>query len=175
MFDAYKSLPKEAIKFEVDQFIQRLSNVYYTPEFKAVSPRIFKDLHAIVKLPLAAMPKRLEALATDLDALVQKHAKPILMAISAEKRAPVSGGSSNGPDVWGPPLWKKLHDVAKKDNLGLMKTAFEEVLRDLPCSICRAKLDSYLKENPIEKPLDFYVWTLHNYVNMKLGKPLFPG
>lgn len=78
MFENYKSLPESAIRFEIDQFIHRLSNVYETPDFEKQSLNIFRDLHRAVKMPLKSMPTLLGKIAEKLDAIVQKEAKPIV-------------------------------------------------------------------------------------------------
>lgn len=78
MFENYKSLPESAIRFEIDQFIHRLSNVYETPEFEKHSLNIFRDLHRAVKMPLKSMPTLLGKIAEKLDSIIQTKAKPIV-------------------------------------------------------------------------------------------------
>jgi hypothetical protein len=81
MFENYANLPETAIRFEIDQFINRLSNVYETPEFKYEAPKVFDDLRRAMKLPISKMPKVLDKIARDLDGVVQKKAKPIVEAL----------------------------------------------------------------------------------------------
>lgn len=81
MFENYANLPETAIRFEIDQFINRLSNIYETPEFKYEAPKVFDDLHRALKLPISKMPKLLDKIARDLDSVVQKKAKPIVEAL----------------------------------------------------------------------------------------------
>ena len=83
MFENYKSLPENAIRFEVDQFIHRLSNVYDTPEFKKVSANLFRDLHRVVKMPLKSMPNLLEKIGDELGNIVNTKAKPIVEKVAS--------------------------------------------------------------------------------------------
>ena len=83
MFENYKSLPENAIRFEVDQFIHRLSNVYDTPEFKKVSANLFRDLHRVVKMPLKSMPNLLEKIGDELGNIVNNKAKPIVEKVAS--------------------------------------------------------------------------------------------
>jgi hypothetical protein len=78
MFENYKSLPETAIRFEIDQFIHRLSNVYDTPEFRKVSANIFRDLHKAVKMPLKSMPTLLGKISKTLADIVNSKAKPLV-------------------------------------------------------------------------------------------------
>jgi predicted transcriptional regulator len=78
MFENYKSLPETAIRFEVDQFINRLSNVYDTPEFRKVSANIFRDLHRAVKMPIKSMPTLLGKIGEALADIVNSKAKPLV-------------------------------------------------------------------------------------------------
>jgi predicted transcriptional regulator len=78
MFENYKSLPETAIRFEVDQFIHRLSNVYDTPEFRKVSANIFRDLHRAVKMPIKSMPNLLGKIGEALADIVNSKAKPLV-------------------------------------------------------------------------------------------------
>jgi hypothetical protein len=78
MFENYKSLPETAIRFEVDQFIHRLSNVYDTPEFRKVSANIFRDLHRAVKMPIKSMPTLLGKIGEALADIVNSKAKPLV-------------------------------------------------------------------------------------------------
>lgn len=73
MFENYKRLPESAIRFEIDQFINRLSNVY-----KKLDENIFRDLHRAVKMPLKSMPILLGKIAEKLDSIIQTESKPIV-------------------------------------------------------------------------------------------------
>ena len=80
LFATYKNLPESSIRFEVDQFIQRLSNVYATPRFNKIRWGVFSSLHRIVKLPLSKMPAALEKVSDELNALVQDEVKKALFS-----------------------------------------------------------------------------------------------
>ena len=61
----------ENIRFELDQFIQRLSNVYGLDEFLRAEPTIRREIHRIGKLSRQAMIAPLEALEDKLQGILQ--------------------------------------------------------------------------------------------------------
>lgn len=84
---------------------------------------------------------------------------------------------------WGPAWWKVLHDAtfvypatpteAHQHN---MLTFLEYISRVLPCNKCKRHMINYIEHNPPHvhsaRGLQKWVWTYHNQVNRKLGKPL---
>lgn len=91
------------------------------------------------------------------------------------------------PSTWGPAFWKSLHSVASQvsknpseaERTGLV--AFFESLRfALPCNMCKHDYFNILAKHPVhpytasKELLSEWVWRLHNTVNQKLDKPLYP-
>ena len=100
----------------------------------------------------------------------------------------------NYPDTadWGPILWKILHGLAEKAGQGIIKSdeirewqKFIKVTGDmLPCDICRAHYQAFLKANPSSQLTNLnpiqtntwvksFFWNLHNQVNLSRGLPIF--
>jgi hypothetical protein len=97
-------------------------------------------------------------------------------------------------EEWGPLLWLLLHTLAEKagnqespltkgDEMRAWPLFMKELPLAIPCPYCREHLQEYLKRTPFQLPLDYsewktyvprYLYTLHESVNQRLGKPSFP-
>ena len=92
------------------------------------------------------------------------------------------------PEQWGPKAWAFLHAMSfgLPDDCLLStphRTAICALLRSLgdllPCEICRKHIQAELRQDPPEghcehaKHVQVYLWTVHNRVNARLGKPEF--
>ncbi len=90
------------------------------------------------------------------------------------------------PDVWGPIFWHTMHIVSLGYNPEPSKQEQEDAIKlytslktMLPCGICRAHYSEFLREMPIEQAvgsrddLIYWVFRLHNKVNVNLGKREF--
>uniref|UniRef100_A0A6C0KZR4 thiol oxidase n=1 Tax=viral metagenome TaxID=1070528 RepID=A0A6C0KZR4_9ZZZZ len=90
------------------------------------------------------------------------------------------------PQIWGPIFWSTLHiasltysDKPTDRQKANMKAFYESMVDVLPCPICRVHYEANLEEMPIDKALDsrmsliHWVWTMHNRVNVQLGKREF--
>jgi hypothetical protein len=170
MLEKYNKLPSDEIKFEIDQFINRLSNISL-PVLIGKQPTLNKAIRRIESLSLPKMVGPLEKLKDTLYDLLQHYAKPIADAI-----APValSGAGGESPKEWGPRLWRYLHIIASRHNVDELREAFKVVIRRMPCPGCRIHTSDYLMEHPIKEPTDVYVWRFHNEVNRRTGKEQFP-
>jgi hypothetical protein len=86
---------------------------------------------------------------------------------------------------WGPGLWTSLHcmtfnyPTTPDDTDKINYKSFFTLLGDmLPCVYCRQSYKIYLECLPINDFLDsregisYWLFTLHNFVNKKIGKPL---
>lgn len=90
-------------------------------------------------------------------------------------------------DVWGPPMWHCLHIITfnyptnpteeQKENYYQYFKSLENIL---PCKYCRDNYSKNLKETHFDKKvfenrqtLSFWFYTLHNHINMMLGKKCF--
>lgn len=90
------------------------------------------------------------------------------------------------PDVWGPIFWNTMHIVSLGYNPEPSKKEQDDAIRFyksletmLPCGICRAHYSEFLREIPVEQAvgsrddLIYWVFRLHNKVNVNLGKREF--
>jgi hypothetical protein len=97
---------------------------------------------------------------------------------------------------WGPLLWCILHGLAEKagtcttpmfldDERRYWIHFFKETGEIIPCPTCKMHYMEYLKTHPVNalKTLPHsqrkawitkWFWELHNDVNARLGKPIFP-
>jgi hypothetical protein len=103
------------------------------------------------------------------------------------------------PDAseWGPFLWTVLHGLAEKagtttfqqyhasERHSLTKI-FKLLEKVIPCPSCKEHYEVYLREHPVDKPLQelpqselntfvkTWFWELHNWVNESVNHPQFP-
>ena len=172
MLDNYNKLPAETIRFEIDQFINRLSNVSLPP-LVGKQPTLNRAIRKIQTLSLSKMSGPLETLKNTLNKLLQQYSKPIADELTAGTLSG-GGGGSETPKEWGPRLWHYLHTVAARHNLDDLKSAFKSVIRKTPCAVCRLHTADYLTEHPPKEPTDRYVWEFHNAINARTGKKIQP-
>lgn len=69
-----KTNPK-LIRYEINQFKSRLSNIYSLPEYLSKESKLFKRLDSLMKLPKARMVAPLEKIAAELETVLQSAAK----------------------------------------------------------------------------------------------------
>ena len=76
-----------------------------------------------------------------------------------------------------PQLWREMHTKAAANN---SRSYFCGWVRNLwtrlHCDKCQQHLQEYLSACPPESAPDLFVWSweLHNEVNVRLGKPVYP-
>jgi hypothetical protein len=88
------------------------------------------------------------------------------------------------PEVWGPIFWATFHLVSMAypetptyAEKRAAKEFFNSMVHLLPCPVCRDHFREILTAMPVDSWLDDrkslveWVWTLHNRVNLRLGKP----
>lgn len=80
LLDENKRVPIATIRFEIDQFVQRLSNIYTLDSYLKKDDAIVAEIHRILKLPESKMRLPLEKLGAELDSILQKSSKPIVEA-----------------------------------------------------------------------------------------------
>ncbi len=91
------------------------------------------------------------------------------------------------PGVWGPKLWAVLHALGARAGLCSKAFAADELRYSLwllehlesivPCPECRQHIVAYRKDNPLPEQtrmLGEWIWTFHEAVNQRLGKPAGP-
>lgn len=87
------------------------------------------------------------------------------------------------PEVWGPVFWCTLHmislaypDKPSYSEKRAAKELYNALPHLLPCPVCREHFREVLQALPVETWLDNrtslveWVWTVHNRVNVRLGK-----
>jgi len=97
----------------------------------------------------------------------------------------LSGTRNSGGLSWGPPTWSFLHTLIEKIKeehlskirLDILKNIYA-ICCNLPCPECSQHAKTYLNNlnfNAIRTKNDFknMIYTFHNSVNIKKGKPLF--
>ena len=72
-------------------------------------------------------------------------------------------------DVWGPYLWKWLHELSYQSSL-LTQMSLTYIVTLLPCPVCKKHALLYIKKHPFVD--DMVVWTIafHNDVSARLNK-----
>ena len=74
LLENHPNPPLEMVRFEVDQFIGRLSNIYTLKDYLKDEPHVFQQIHAVLKMPKAGLLKGLDSLGNYLDKVLQYHA-----------------------------------------------------------------------------------------------------
>lgn len=87
------------------------------------------------------------------------------------------------PEIWGPIFWATFHlismsypDSPTYPEKRAAKEFFLSMIHLLPCPVCRDHFKEIMVGMPIDSWLDDrrslteWVWTLHNRVNVRLGK-----
>lgn len=87
------------------------------------------------------------------------------------------------PEIWGPMFWSTLHiislaypDDPTYSEKRAAKELFNALVQLLPCPVCRSHYKEITQAMPVETWLDNrkslveWVWSVHNQVNVKLGK-----
>ena len=90
------------------------------------------------------------------------------------------------PQIWGPIFWSSMHiaslaysDTPSERQKANVKAYYESFVDVLPCPICRKHYESNLEEMPLEPALEsrmkliHWVWSMHNRINVQLGKREF--
>lgn len=80
LLDEHKQVPLALVRFEIDQFVQRLSNIYTLKDYLAKDDAIIGDIKRILKLPESRIKPELEKLGAELDSILQNNSKPIVEA-----------------------------------------------------------------------------------------------
>ena len=84
---------------------------------------------------------------------------------------------------WGRPLWIFLHTFCEKikpdvftQKREMILSLIHGLLQSLPCPTCQKDTNKYLKKYNLfqirtKEQCIHYLFTFHNHVNVKLGKP----
>lgn len=90
------------------------------------------------------------------------------------------------PQIWGTIFWSSMHiaslaysDTPTDRQKTNMKAYYESFVDVLPCPICRKHYEANLEEIPLAPALEsrmkliHWVWSMHNRINVQLGKREF--
>lgn len=85
------------------------------------------------------------------------------------------------PEKFGPGTWFTMHTFAKmcdrqKKERQHFISFLNNVIRKLPCKVCRKHSNLYINEHPLKDDEEVFMWTwkFHNNVNERLGKRVVP-
>lgn len=81
LLDEHNKVPLNIIRFEIDQFISRLSNIYELKDYLKKDDQIVGTIKNILKMPHSRMKVALEKLHKELDSILQTNSKPIVEGI----------------------------------------------------------------------------------------------
>lgn len=81
LLDEHNKVPLNIIRFEIDQFISRLSNIYELKDYLKKDDQIVGTIKNILKMPSSRMKGALEKLHKELDLILQTNSKPIVEAL----------------------------------------------------------------------------------------------
>lgn len=75
--------------------------------------------------------------------------------------------------VWGPSLWEFIHRTCLHIEPYRARKVIYGVMNVIPCDDCFVHYRTYLATNPPSG--DLFKWSVdcHNWVNYRLGKPIF--
>jgi len=89
--------------------------------------------------------------------------------------------------VWGANMWTVLHTLAAFSTSTSWPDLLQMLTTTIPCEICRNHFTAYLAAHPLDtldtldpqNPMNkitvvTWLFNLHNDVNLRIGKPLFP-
>lgn len=86
-------VPLPLIRYEIDQFIGRLSNIYTLTDYLKAEGEVIGRLHSIMKMSKSKMAEALSKLGDQLDGYLQYATKHIL-------NKPLNGGLRGGITLW---------------------------------------------------------------------------
>ena len=81
LLEDHTGVPLESVRYEIDQFINRLSNVYSLDDYLKHEKAILRDIHIILGLPKEKLAKGLDELSDHLDKFLQEYSKPLVKGL----------------------------------------------------------------------------------------------
>jgi len=81
LLEDHKGVPMETVRYEIDQFVNRLANVYSLEDYLKNEDVILRDIHAILRLPKERLAHGLSGLSDHLEKFLQEYSKPIVKAL----------------------------------------------------------------------------------------------
>lgn len=86
LMEDYKKIPTTLIRFEIDQFIGRLSTIYSLDGYLKKDDAIIDDIRHILRLPNRRMKEGLNKLRSELNTILQKESKPYIEYLKKGER-----------------------------------------------------------------------------------------
>jgi len=86
LMEDYKKIPMTMIRFEIDQFIGRLSNIYSLEGYLKKDDAVVAEVRRIMRLPDGQVRGALEQLRNELDNVLQKASKPYVEHLKKGER-----------------------------------------------------------------------------------------
>lgn len=81
LLEDHTGVPLESVRYEIDQFINRLANVYSLDDYLKKEKAILRDIHVILGLPKEKLAKGLEGLSDHLNKFLQEYSKPLVKGL----------------------------------------------------------------------------------------------
>jgi hypothetical protein len=156
----------------------------------AAASRLLLVLAALAALSLAAVACCAAALAGDAGARLGVHAPRVLRAADAAAAAAAAAAADAAADAaaraeLGRGAWQLLHRMAASFSAAPSAAASRDMARFFsllgdfyPCPDCAAHFRATLAARPVDtsnnRALSLWLCAVHNDVNARLAKPLFP-
>jgi FAD-linked sulfhydryl oxidase len=112
------------------------------------------------------------------DLIEMTHEEAVSLVEKYSEKNPIKG-VHNDPSLWGPILWKELHDHAADYQMDIeAETRWLKIFHSwVPCGKCKTHFKNLIDETPpdLTSQESYTQWTvdIHNKVNESLGKPIF--
>lgn len=74
------------------------------------------------------------------------------------------------PEKWGPVAWRVLHSLAIISRPRDMDNVLYYLARAIPCDECSGHLSDYISTRRVPRDVPGYIFTLHNFVNLRTQK-----
>jgi len=91
-----------------------------------------------------------------------------------------------GKEIWSVPTWYFFHGLAarinkdfyEKNYMSVWINIYQNICMNLPCPMCKKHATIYKKKSKVsdietKEKLITYLFDFHNYVNGKIGKPIY--
>lgn len=102
--------------------------------------------------------------------------QPVLLVDAAPAAEPDTGCCDKDPKIWGPPLWKQIHERPLLPfDVEAERRWFTDLPKLIPCCHCKSHLADYSRTYPIDltspTALRRWTWGAHNAIRERLGQP----
>lgn len=114
------------------------------------------------------------------DIIEMSYEEAVNLVEKYSEKNPING-LKNDTTVWGPILWKVLHDRTSEYAMDVQtETRWIKIFQSwIPCGQCKAHFSNLIREIPpdLSSQKNYAQWAVHvhNKVNKSLGKAIFSG